>query len=271
MLRAGAFILILLPLLVVNCTRENPEFQAFDDGAAAATDGQPGAEGQPVPDGPTHFDGVGQCTPHAFIGCKSATVVVRCNASGVGSTTGNCAYGCNPKTRRCNQCSPGLAPKCVGQLLYVCTPDGIIHSSKCSGECKDGKCQQCKPQTFYRDQDQDGHGDPKHPVSACAQPAGHVTDDEDCDDNDPAVHPKQKSYFPKPAKGGGFDYDCDGKQEQRHDEMAHCKREKGKCEGHGWGLFVPACGGTGVWVTCKPRPYSSKCDEQLGGRVQTCR
>ena len=37
--------------------------------------------------------------------------------------------------------------------------------------------------TFYRDADGDGRGDPASAPTACAAPAGHVGDANDCDDS----------------------------------------------------------------------------------------
>ncbi|MEZ4366186.1 MAG: fibrinogen-like YCDxxxxGGGW domain-containing protein [Kofleriaceae bacterium] len=45
------------------------------------------------------------------------------------------------------------------------------------------------PATWYQDADGDGAGDPTSSQAACAQPAGFVADDRDCNDQDAAVHP----------------------------------------------------------------------------------
>ena len=42
---------------------------------------------------------------------------------------------------------------------------------------------------FYLDFDEDGFGDPDTPVYACAQPSGAVTNQNDCNDVDTAIHP----------------------------------------------------------------------------------
>jgi hypothetical protein len=41
---------------------------------------------------------------------------------------------------------------------------------------------------YYRDKDGDGYGDAGSPVTACSQPAGYVTDNSDCDDNNVDIH-----------------------------------------------------------------------------------
>ncbi len=58
--------------------------------------------------------------------------------------------------------------------------------------------------TWYRDADQDGWGDPLVASTGCTQPAGYLTDDTDCDDTDPAIHPGV------PDRTDGIDGDCDG-------------------------------------------------------------
>lgn len=59
------------------------------------------------------------------------------------------------------------------------------------------------PATWYRDQDDDGYGDPHETMEACEQPDGWVEDSSDCDDGDPDVHPDAA----EPC--GGPDMNCD--------------------------------------------------------------
>jgi hypothetical protein len=60
--------------------------------------------------------------------------------------------------------------------------------------------------TWYRDDDGDGFGDPAAPRSACSQPAGFVVDATDCDDTDAAVFPGSPELPYDHA-----DNDCDGR------------------------------------------------------------
>lgn len=60
-------------------------------------------------------------------------------------------------------------------------------------------------ENWYPDFDFDGHGNPVGiPVQSCFQPAGHVNNDQDCDDSNPAI------YFSAPEFQDGLDNNCDG-------------------------------------------------------------
>jgi hypothetical protein len=60
----------------------------------------------------------------------------------------------------------------------------------------------CAKQTYYRDADGDGHGDPAMSVTACEPPAGTVTSKDDCDDANAQRHPGLDEIC------DGFDNDC---------------------------------------------------------------
>jgi len=75
--------------------------------------------------------------------------------------------------------------------------DGI--DNNCDGNIDEGGTN-----TYYRDLDQDGFGDPAVTTQACSQPAGFVSDDTDCDDF-------ESSAFPgNPEICDGIDNNCDG-------------------------------------------------------------
>jgi hypothetical protein len=65
--------------------------------------------------------------------------------------------------------------------------DGI--DNDCDGSTDEGVLT-----TYYADVDQDGFGNPSSSTQACAQPGGYVTDNTDCDDNDPLEKPGQVWY-----------------------------------------------------------------------------
>ncbi len=57
---------------------------------------------------------------------------------------------------------------------------------------------------FYADVDEDGFGDPNTELQTCVVPEGYVTNNQDCDDIDPSVHPNASELC------NGIDDDCDG-------------------------------------------------------------
>ena len=58
---------------------------------------------------------------------------------------------------------------------------------------------------WHPDTDNDGFGDEDSSVLACSQPPGHLEDDQDCDDGDPATNPDGNDLC-----DDGIDQDCNG-------------------------------------------------------------
>ena len=73
----------------------------------------------------------------------------------------------------------------------------------CDG--RDSDCDGIVEFPWYRDTDGDGHGDPGFVMDACDPASGWVALDDDCDDDDPAVHPGHEEVC-----GDGVENDCDG-------------------------------------------------------------
>ncbi len=91
----------------------------------------------------------------------------------------------------CNDGDPDVNPAAA----EVC--NGI--DDNCDGNVDEGVLS-----TFYADADTDGYGNPDVSSEACAQPAGTVTDNTDCNDADANIHPGA------PERDNGIDDDCNG-------------------------------------------------------------
>ncbi|KFE63735.1 MopE-related protein [Hyalangium minutum] len=72
--------------------------------------------------------------------------------------------------------------------------DGL--DNNCNGSIDEG----VTPQTWYRDADGDGKGNPSVTAYACPAPSGYVADSSDCNDND-ATLPR---YFTQDSDGDGY-------------------------------------------------------------------
>ncbi len=59
--------------------------------------------------------------------------------------------------------------------------------------------------TYYEDTDNDTYGDAGSTITDCIQPAGYVTNDDDCDDTNAAIFPGAADNT-----GNGVDENCDG-------------------------------------------------------------
>ncbi len=73
------------------------------------------------------------------------------------------------------------------------------------------------PATYFADADGDLFGDGSAAVGACEQPAGHVTNDEDCDDTNSSVHPEAEEVC-----GDGIDNNCDGMTDSEDIDVCGC-------------------------------------------------
>lgn len=72
---------------------------------------------------------------------------------------------------------------------------------------------ECEEAPFYPDADEDGFGAPVDPIWSCEAPDGFVSDNLDCDDTDPAIHPGAMELC------GGVDEDCDGLWDDEDDNI----------------------------------------------------
>ncbi len=94
----------------------------------------------------------------------------------------------------CNDSNADIHPGAV----EVC--DGL--DNDCDGQV-DEDCPTAT-NTYYRDADNDGYGDPNNSIEAEEQPHGYVADNTDCNDSNADIHPGAVEVC------DGLDNDCDG-------------------------------------------------------------
>jgi cysteine-rich repeat protein len=150
-------------------------------------------------------------------------------------------------------------------------PDQVELCDDVDQNC-DGESQPDETPTWYVDCDVDGYAAIDAPSDKqCEEPAptecgGRWTtrvpnrDDRstfDCNDANPDARPMQESYFAEEAKGSGYDYNCDTREEQRWTNAGYspddpCLSILGTCSSaQGWTTKEPpACGGSADFTYC---------------------
>jgi hypothetical protein len=178
-------------------------------------------------------NGVGICRRGGILACRPDKMGTFCDAPTV-----------PPQTEVCN----GLDDNCNGAR-----DEGADHVG-------------CAP--LFPDGDGDGFGDSQSAVAClCPQASGVSANNQDCHDASADVRPGQTAFFMAPRPGGGFDYDCNGIEQQQFSEMVECVFFDGECSGQGWAGSVPACGASGSFAQCN----RANCGLIRSTRVQACR
>ena len=82
-------------------------------------------------------------------------------------------------------------------------PGGVESCDGVDNDC-DGQIDESVKSTYYRDGDGDGYGNASSTTQSCTTPAGHVSDQTDCNDGDAAINPGLNEVC------DNKDNDCDG-------------------------------------------------------------
>lgn len=177
--------------------------------------------------------------------CQESACMVECAKADdcVATHFCNSSGKCQKKLADGIEC--GLPTQCASGFCV----DGVCCNSECNtipgGTCKaTGKVGVCSCQVsgctngcrlFYKDKDNDNHGDQTASLAAgtavvgcvgVAPPPGFVASKDDCNDDDGRVFPGQTSYFATGANvTGSFDFDCSGsiEKETREYPQGQCR------------------------------------------------
>ncbi|APR77441.1 Type IV fimbrial biogenesis protein PilY1 [Minicystis rosea] len=117
---------------------------------------------------------------------------------------GNPGGGVACTTNKPGICNPGTTACTSGAL--VCNQNAQPSAEVCDGldnNC-DGTVDEGVKNTYYRDADGDGFGNPSVTTQACTQPTGYVTNNTDCNDSNNAVKPGATETC------NGVDDNCNG-------------------------------------------------------------
>jgi hypothetical protein len=149
------------------------------------------------------------------------------DGDGVSTCNGDCDDGAELILPGATELCDGIDNDCDGAVPDDETDDDGDGTSECEGDCNDGNASSydgapelCEGQdndcdggvdddlahdTYYPDEDGDGHGDAEATSeTTCLPQEGWLADSSDCDDGDAAIHPDAAEAC------NGLDDDCDG-------------------------------------------------------------
>jgi cysteine-rich repeat protein len=171
----------------------------------------------------------------------------------------DCRYSCHAVTDCPDDGNPCTTEDCLaGGTGQICQSFSnrldCNDGNPCTVEdrCADGDCQGTRLPTWWRDADDDGHGDP-HGETTCAvePPEGYVGSSDDCCDADGLVFPGQTDWFTHVSTlctvaGGApyWDYDCSGIVQRERTGCGSCTPDSssGTCiTSVGWQVSGDAC------------------------------
>ncbi len=193
----------LLPLfLLLSCDKpdpktEQPPYQDDDGDGLSVEDGDCNDEDSSIsPQAAEVCDGIDQnCDGQADEGVL-LTYYTDGDADGYGSgevPACTAPTGSSTEGGDCDDSNPDISPAAA----EIC--DGA--DNNCDGQVDDGATD---APTWYADQDGDGAGDPGTSTVDCAQPAGFVSGNTDCNDQEADIHPGASEIC------DGVDNNCDG-------------------------------------------------------------
>lgn len=225
----------------------------------------------------------GLCNNPIPVGSTGCAQGSQCAGSGSSCQGGRCCeFDCAAAGRVCNNdgtcgCPGGTTP--VGQACLV----GIGGECTANDQCASQRCDE-----WFRDFDQDGHGDPLVRLRVCGTvgsppPDGYVLSDDDCCDRDDTATPEQTGTFVESNGCGDFDYDCDDDITSSFEvpppgvtECADLPLTVEACNTAFWvGGSSPACGEAGLFTACAttfqgaPRDVCTSVNG--GSQVNRCR